>query len=118
MRRSRRSVSADELLEQGGRTRLRLGKFKANEVAVAARRPSDMANTGLERAEVIDGSQTNRQLTIDVQGPRRNHQCAPLAQVFNLDGRIGGHGSREPADDLESHALTTVCHVLPRGISL
>jgi hypothetical protein len=70
---SRRSVSADELLEQGGGTRLRLGKLETNEVAVTAGHPPDMANTGLERAEVINGPKTNRELAIDSQGPRRNH---------------------------------------------
>jgi hypothetical protein len=88
MRGSRRSVCAHELLEQRGGTRFRIGELETDQVSIAAGHASDVTDASLERAEIVNRSEANGQLSIDVERPGRKHQRAAPAQVFNLDGRI------------------------------
>jgi hypothetical protein len=111
VRGSRRSVTSDNLLEQRGRARFRVRELETYQVPFAARYSPDVADAGLQRAEIVVGSEANDELAVDIEGPSRHHQCAALTQILNLDRRVHRDGPWEPPDDLEPDALTTVCHV-------
>jgi hypothetical protein len=106
-----RSVGSDELLEQRGRTGLGVCELETDQVSVTCGGAAHMADTRLQSTVVVDGSKPNRVKAFNREGPLGKHERTPLAEVFNLYRRGSGNGPREPSDNLEPDALTTVCHV-------
>jgi hypothetical protein len=73
VRGSRRRVSSDDLLEQGRGTGLGVRKLETDEKTVPTGHPPHVTDTGLQGAEVVYSAQADRQLSIDIEGPRGNY---------------------------------------------
>ena len=79
------SVGADKLLEQGGGARLGVGEFEPDQVAIARWGAAHMADTRLQRAEVVHGSKPHRVKAFDGERPLREDERATSAEILNLN---------------------------------